>query len=83
MTRLPPALTLRAMNAVEFTAELSGATTLAIPPEVAKQLPNTGTARVIVLTTGAQSADAQWQAASYEQFLADDAPEDAIYDSLR
>ncbi len=71
------------MNAVEFTAELSGSTTLVIPPEVATQLPRTGTARVIVLTTDASGAAAEWQAASYEQFLADDAPEDAIYDSLR
>ena len=72
------------MNAAEFTAELSGAATLAIPPEIATQLPSTGTARVIVLTAGTPGEDAEWRAASYEQFLADDAAsEDAIYDSLR
>ncbi len=71
------------MNAVEFTAELSGGTTLTIPPEIVCQLPNAGVARVIVLTADTSAAEADWRAASYEQFLADDAPEDAIYESLR
>ncbi len=71
------------MHAVEFTAELSGAATLTIPPDVASQLPKAGVARVIVLTAGTSVAEAEWRMASYEQFLADDAPEDAIYDSLR
>ena len=46
-------------------------------------MPNTGTARVIVLTAATPDEELEWRAASYEQFLADDAPEDAIYDSLR
>ena len=71
------------MNAVEFTTELSDSTSLVIPPEIATQLPYTGTARLIVLTAATPSAEAEWRAASYEQFLADDAPEDTIYDSLR
>ncbi len=71
------------MKAVEFTAELNGAATLAIPPEIASQLPNSGLARVIVLTAATPDADAEWRAASYEQFLSDDAPEDAVYDLLR
>ena len=70
------------MNAVEFTAELSGAATLIIPPEVARRLPASGPARVIVLTGAPERDDADWRAAAYEQFLADDAPEDAIYDTL-
>ncbi len=71
------------MHAVEFTAELSGSATLTIPPEIATRLPGHGTARIIVLTAEAPDAEAEWQAASYEQFLADDAPGDAIYDTLR
>src|SRR5919201_674325 len=39
-----------AMNAVEFTIELSGSGVLKIPSEAAAQLPKFGTARVIVLT---------------------------------
>ena len=71
------------MSALEFTAELSGAATLIIPPEIAAQLPKAGKARVIVLIADTSEAQAEWQAASYEQFLADDASEDAVYDSLR
>ncbi len=71
------------MHAVEFTAELSEAATLVIPPEAARQLPKAGRVRVIVLSNGDPSAEAEWRAASYEQFLADDSPEDAIYESLR
>ena len=70
------------MHAVEFTAELNGASVLQIPPESAAQLPKTGRARVIVLTDEGAD-DAQWRLAAYEQFLRDDSPEDAIYDSLR
>ncbi|MBI5772157.1 MAG: hypothetical protein HZA89_00255 [Verrucomicrobia bacterium] len=70
------------MNAVEFTTDLSGAATLAIPGNIAAQLPKAGKARVIVLTDG-RNDDAEWRAAAYEQFLRDDPPEDAIYDSLR
>jgi len=69
------------MNAVEFTAELNESGTLRIPREVAKNLPCFGKARIILLTAD-RDGDPVWQAAAYEQFLRDDAPEDAIYDSL-
>jgi hypothetical protein len=70
------------MNAVEFDTELNGTPTLQVPPEAAAQLPKTGKVRVIVLA--AQDAeDAEWRAAAYEQFLRDDSPEDAVYDSCR
>jgi hypothetical protein len=70
------------MNAVEFTTELSGAAVLAIPADVAAQLPKTGRARIIVLIDE-RSDDEDWRAGAYEQFLRDDPPEDAIYDSCR
>ncbi len=70
------------MNAVEFTTELSGVPTLQIPTDVAAQLPKAGKARVIVLTDE-ETDETEWRAATYEQFLRDDAAEDAIYDSLR
>ena len=69
------------MNAVEFTAELNESGTLRIPREVAERLPCFGKARIILLTADPDS-DRVWQAAAYEQFLRDDAPEDAIYESL-
>jgi transaldolase len=70
------------MNAVEFTTELSGASVLTIPNEVAAQLPKAGRAHVIVLTDEGND-DEEWHAAAYEQFLREDPPEDAIYESLR
>ena len=70
------------MHAIEFTAELSDLRKLAIPREAAEQLPATGTARIIVLT-GEVTGDADWRLGAYQQFLRDDAPEDAIYDTLR
>ena len=70
------------MNAVEFTTDLSGGDVLRIPSAVAAQLPKTGKARVIVLTE-AEGEDTQWRQAAYEQFLRDDPPEDAIYDTAK
>ncbi|HRY50574.1 MAG TPA: hypothetical protein P5186_21190 [Candidatus Paceibacterota bacterium] len=70
------------MNAVEFTTELSDSGILRIPSEVAAQLPKAGKARVIVLTDG-QTEDTEWRQGAYAQFLREDPPEDAIYDSLR
>ena len=63
------------MSAIEFTTELSEQPVLAVPPEIADQLPKTGKARVIVITNGVAN-DAAWQSAAYEQFLRDDTPED-------
>ena len=70
------------MNAIEFTTELSGTSVLQLPAAAVAQLPKAGRARVIVLTAE-DPDDAEWRAAAYEQFARDDAPADAIYDSLR
>ena len=52
------------MKAVEFTTELSGATVLHIPAEVAAQLPKAGKARVIVLTDEGDE-EAEWRQGAY------------------
>jgi transaldolase len=70
------------MKAVEFTTNLTGAAMITIPAEVATQLPKKGSARVIVLT-GEQTDETEWRQGAYEQFLREDPPEDAIYDTLR
>jgi hypothetical protein len=70
------------MNAVEFTAELAGTDVLKIPPNALAKLPKAGRARVIVLTDD-NTDEADWQQAAYEQFLREDPPEDAIYETLR
>ena len=69
------------MHAIEFITELSEQPVLTVPSEVAAQLPKHGRARIIVLTSDDDFEDAQWRHAAYEQFLRDDSPEDAIYDS--
>lgn len=70
------------MSALEFTTELNGASVLSIPQEIAAQLPKAGRARIIVLI-GESTEDAEWRQGSYAEFLRDDSPEDAIYDSGR
>ena len=70
------------MHAIEFTTELSDSRMLPIPQEIADQLPKTGRARIIVLTDE-RTGDAEWRLGAYQQFLRDDSPEDAIYDSCR
>jgi hypothetical protein len=70
------------MSTVEFAADLTETPVLTIPSEVAARLPKAGKARVIVIIDGIND-EAEWQSAAYEQFLRDDSPEDAVYDSLR
>jgi hypothetical protein len=70
------------MKAVEFTVELSDKPFVAIPRDVAAQLPASGVARVIILTEN-DEGDRQWRLGAYEQFARDDSPEDAVYDTLK
>jgi len=69
------------MRAVEFTTELNGQGMLRIPREVAAGLPSSGPAKIILLT-GDSAEDRDWQRAALEHFFRDDAPEDAVYDTL-
>jgi hypothetical protein len=69
------------MNAVEFVTKLKGTTVLNIRSEIAAQLPKAGKARIIVLTEE-PTDDEEWRATAYEQFMRDDPPEDAVYDSM-
>lgn len=68
------------MRAIEFTANLGPDRTLVIPEDAASQLPKSGKARVIVLTADDPDDDT-WRSAAYEQFMREDAPEDAVYDT--
>lgn len=70
------------MNAVEFTTLLTGNPVLTIPHDIAARLPKSGRAKIIVLT-GDDGAEAEWRRGAYEQFMRDDAPEDAVYDRLK
>lgn len=70
------------MHAVEFTTQLGDQPVVTIPAEIAAQLPKGGKARVIILTAD-DSGDIEWRKAAYEQFMREDPPEDALYDSYR
>jgi hypothetical protein len=70
------------MPAIEFTTELGSEPVVRIPQEVAAKLPKSGRARVIVLTPD-DPDDAQWRSGAYEQFVREEAPEDAVYDSYK
>ena len=70
------------MRAVEFTVELTKDPVLPIPQDVAAQLPSTGTARVIILTSE-DADDQEWRRGAYQQFSRDDSSEDSVYDTYR
>lgn len=67
------------MTPIQFETELRGEAALVLPPEVLAKLPESGKAKVLILVDG-DSEDEAWRRASYEQFLKDESPEDAIYD---
>ena len=67
------------MQAVEFTAGLGEQRVVTIPQDVAARLPKAGNTRVIILT-GDDSEEDDWQNGAYRQFVRDDAPEDSVYD---
>lgn len=69
------------MKTIEFTAELTDKTVLAIPLDIVARLPKSGKARIIIVTDEAE--DGEWCLGAYEHFLRDDEEEDAIYESLR
>jgi hypothetical protein len=55
---------------------------MAVPPEIARQLESSGQVTVVDFVPD-DDEDAQWRRAAYEQFLRDDDPEDAVYDSYQ
>jgi len=67
---------------IEFETELNGSNSLDLPPEIAMALPSSGKATVVVFLD-TDPDDAAWQRDAYEQFLSDDAEDDASYDRYR
>jgi hypothetical protein len=67
---------------IEFETELTGSRTLKLPLEIASALPSKGKATVMVLVD-MDTEDSAWRRMTYEQFLGDDAEEDAVYDKYR
>jgi hypothetical protein len=69
------------MEAFEFQTQMQEGDSLAVPPEVAKQLPRQAPLRVIVLV-GDKDEERAWIRFGNEQFLKGYAESDAIYDDL-
>jgi hypothetical protein len=67
------------MRQIEFDTELQDKPFLAVPQEVAAQLPKSGRAKVI-LFVAEDAEDGEWQAAAYEQFMRENSSEDSVYD---
>jgi hypothetical protein len=53
---------------IEFETELTGSTTLSMPPEIAAALPAEGKATVVVFVD-IDPDDALWRRAAYQHFL--------------
>jgi hypothetical protein len=70
------------MSSIEFETELHGEPILALPPDVVARLPKSGRATVIVHVQD-DHEDQEWRKASYEQFMKDDGPDDAVYDAYQ
>jgi hypothetical protein len=70
------------MTALEFQASLASDGSLKVPREVAAQLEDVASFRVLVLVNDEEEEDAAWRRLGMEQFLKDDAVGDSIYDNL-
>ena len=71
------------MKTMEFQATLTGGHTLEIPAEIAAQLPDHGTATVVVsviLSVDGEPEENEWLHSAQQQFLRDDTEADASYD---
>jgi hypothetical protein len=69
------------MKTADFRGELMPNGQIAVPPEIASQVPP-GEQIQVVLQWGASVDDAAWRAAGRRQFEAAYAPDDSVYESL-
>ncbi len=69
------------MKAVEFKSTVTPRGQIAVPPEVAGQIPLGEQLQVVVLWE-TPDLDAAWRAAGRQRFEAAYAPEDAVYEQL-
>jgi hypothetical protein len=69
------------MKTADFRGELAPNGQIAVPREIASQVPP-GTQVQVVLRWGAPEADTAWRVAGRQQFEAAYADEDSIYEQL-
>jgi len=69
------------MKTADFTGELSSNGQIAVPPEIASQVPP-GEPIQIVLLWGTPEDEAAWRAAGRRQFEAAYSADDSVYEQL-
>jgi len=70
------------MKAVEFEGTVTANGQIAIPAEIAEQLPLGEPLRVVVQWDGSDDEDGAWRTLGRQRFEAAYAPEDSVYDQL-
>jgi hypothetical protein len=70
------------MNAVEFEGTVDPNGQIAVPAEIAEQLPPGESLHVVLQWRAPADEDGVWRAQGRQRFEAAYAPEDAIYDQL-
>jgi hypothetical protein len=70
------------MKAVEFESILAPGGQIALPPEVAKEIPPGEQLRVLLMWEPSDTEMASWRAMGSERFEAAYAPEDDVYNCL-
>lgn len=70
------------MKAVEFESTVTPNGQIAIPAEIAGQLPPGEPLRVVLQWDGPSDEDGLWRAQGRQRFEAAYAPEDSVYDHL-
>jgi hypothetical protein len=70
------------MNAVEFEGTVTPNGQIAVPAEIAEQLPPGESLHVVLQWDVAPDEDSAWRALGRQRFEAAYVPEDAIYDQL-
>lgn len=69
------------MNAIEFESTITPGGEIAIPREIAAEIPAGEPLRVVVMWQAA-SDDLAWRSAAREKFESAYGPEDAVYEEL-
>jgi hypothetical protein len=69
------------MKALEFVSTVTQSGAIALPPEIAAEIPAGEALRVVVMWE-ISSPDSQWRAAGRRSFEAAYSPEDAVYEQL-
>lgn len=69
------------MKAVEFEGTVVAGDQIALPPEIASEIPAGEPLRIVVMW-GPSTFDLAWRAAGRQAFEAAYSPEDAVYEQL-